>query len=325
MLVLVILMMVMLLGFSAISVDVIRLFMIRNELQNAADAAALTGANYFYPTLSTGKPNWTQASTKATAMAKLNYVDNVLISDVTVQTGYWNMKGNPATLQATTITPDDDELTAVKVSISKAAGKNGGPVQLFFGPIIGLQTVDVGATAIAVSGGPASYRIGKIFPIAIADNYIDNYWNESTNSPKLSGGKAIAFKVGGEDTDSGNWTVFNVNTSSSTVLRDFVINRSPVEYEVGDTTWINPGVKQSIVYSAVPVNVDVICPIVPHVTLVWNKPILGFCVIHIDSVVNGSGNNKYLNVRMVASYKTNERPGTPKNSHGIYTPSRLVN
>ena len=40
---------VSLIGFMGLAIDVGYVLVVRNELQNAADAAALTGAKYLYP------------------------------------------------------------------------------------------------------------------------------------------------------------------------------------------------------------------------------------------------------------------------------------
>ena len=51
--------MLVILSIGAIAVDLGYLYVIRNELQNAADAAALAGAAGLYP--ANPKPNWSNA------------------------------------------------------------------------------------------------------------------------------------------------------------------------------------------------------------------------------------------------------------------------
>ena len=53
-----------LLGFAALAIDVGYLFVVRNELQNAADAAALAGAGKLITYIS-GAPDWDGAETGA--------------------------------------------------------------------------------------------------------------------------------------------------------------------------------------------------------------------------------------------------------------------
>ena len=53
------------------------------------------------------------------------------------------------TLQPYTITPQNTDAPAIRVTIRKSSGKNGGPVQLLFAPIFGVQTFDLSARAVA--------------------------------------------------------------------------------------------------------------------------------------------------------------------------------
>ena len=54
---------VVLLGFAALAIDIGNVLVVRNELQNAADAAALSGAVYFWYNNTSGNPNWSAATT----------------------------------------------------------------------------------------------------------------------------------------------------------------------------------------------------------------------------------------------------------------------
>ena len=318
--VLFVLLMFALLGFGALAIDTANLYLIRNQLQNAADAAALSGANYLYPFISSG-PNWSQAQTKATATARLNSVDGVLLTDATVQTGFWNITGTPSTLQATTITPGQYDLTAVQVTISKMAGVNGGPVNLIFGPIIGIKTANVSAQAVAVTGAPSMLKAGQLFPLAMAKSVYDTYWNTTTNSPKInpSTGQPYTFQVGGSKLGQGAWTTFNANSNSSSTVRDFVVNRSPINYKMGDNIWITTGSKTSA-YGSVPPNIDVLIPVVVNVNKSGLQQIVAFGAIHIDFA---SSSGKYVQMHFITNYKSNSSaPGGY--SYGVYTPSRLA-
>ncbi|WP_068469857.1 TadE/TadG family type IV pilus assembly protein [Candidatus Protochlamydia phocaeensis] len=128
-------MVAVLLALGALSIDVGHVFVVRNQLQNAADAAVLSGAGYLYPSASGGGPNWSLASSKATSAITLNQVDGIALTNGTVTTGYWNSTGSNSTLSPTTSTPTNNDAPAVKVTISKSSGNNGGPIKLFLGPI----------------------------------------------------------------------------------------------------------------------------------------------------------------------------------------------
>ena len=121
----VVIMMFMILSFLALVVDLGHLYIVHNELQNAADSAALNGANYLYPA-SSGVPNWTTAKTKAIASVKLNKADGASLTDSTVTPGYWNITGSPSSLESTSITPGQYDLPAIQVTVARDTGVNGG-------------------------------------------------------------------------------------------------------------------------------------------------------------------------------------------------------
>lgn len=314
-------MMFVLVGMTAVAIDIGHLYVVRSELQNAADAAALSGANYLFP-VSSGAPNWTLAQTKATSAALLNKVDDISITNSSVQYGYWNISGTPSTLQATTITPGQYDLPAVKVTISKTAGHNGGPVQLYFGNLLGISTVDVSATAVAVVGGASSLNSGNLFPMAIAKSTYDSYWNSSTSQPKIDPltGAAYKFNVGGNGSTAGTWTTFNTSANDVGTILNFILNGSPISYHIGDNIWIAPGAKTTI-YSSVTVGKTVVVPIVSNVTTTGQQAIIAFGVAKIDASLGGS--SKFVQMHFIASQIAYDvDPGGP--NYGVYTTSRLV-
>jgi uncharacterized membrane protein len=66
------LMMVVLVGVAAFTVDFGRWLIVRNELQNGADASALAGAGYLLNPPVSGKPNWVLATAQAQQAVALN-------------------------------------------------------------------------------------------------------------------------------------------------------------------------------------------------------------------------------------------------------------
>lgn len=72
-------------GFAALAVDIGYLMVTKNELQNAADAAALAGAKI--------KDNSASAKTEAVAVARMNMVSGkpILLSMVDARTGQWTL------------------------------------------------------------------------------------------------------------------------------------------------------------------------------------------------------------------------------------------
>ncbi|NBO89745.1 MAG: pilus assembly protein TadE, partial [Betaproteobacteria bacterium] len=56
-------------------------------MQTTADAAAMAGGRYLGEG---GTPNWTTATAQAQAMLASNLVDGKVITDASIQTGYWD-------------------------------------------------------------------------------------------------------------------------------------------------------------------------------------------------------------------------------------------
>ena len=86
-----------LMGFGALAIDVGMMFLARNELQNAADAAALAAAQEFYYNGCTDCPQsrWTRTEDSARANIAINKSMNGSLSTGTVTTGWWNITGTP--------------------------------------------------------------------------------------------------------------------------------------------------------------------------------------------------------------------------------------
>ena len=154
-----------LIGFAALVVDVGHLMIARNELQNAADAAALAGANCLNKGIDcTSVPSaipsetqrWAIASTKANNAIGLNKADGATLVDATITTGYKNLTGIPADLQPITLIPTLGDRPGVMVSLSKASGQNGGPVQMLITAMFGAAALPITVNAVAVLYSPDS-------------------------------------------------------------------------------------------------------------------------------------------------------------------------
>src|SRR5260370_931436 len=198
---------------AAFSIDIGHGVLARSELQNAADAAALAGAGALLP----GNPNphWSVAQANAASAISLNSSDGVKLMTASVQSGFWNLTGSPAGMQASTISPGTYDNPAVQVTVSRATGLNGGPVNFFFAPLFGVVSGPVTATAVAVVSAPGYVAPGGLFPMAIGKCVYDLYWDAQTGAPKVdpSTGQAYTFQFGNGSTASsgctaGQWTSF---------------------------------------------------------------------------------------------------------------------
>jgi len=311
-------MIVVLVMFTALTIDMGHVLVVRNQLQNAADATALQGAGYLYPALSTGAPNWSLAKTNATSSLPNNKVDNIALSNATITTGYWNLTS--ATLKATTITPGVGDVPAVKVTISRSAGNNGGPLSLYFGFIFGYNTVSLNTTAIAVQGSPTTVKAGDLFPIAMAQGTYNTYWNSATNSPLIdpSTGQPYIFQI--SQGSQGGWNTFLQQANSSPAIISLITSGNPTSLSIGQSIWFSTGVKTDI-YSHVPTNVNVVAAVTSNSTAGTFEPIVAFAGLHIIDTKGGS--SKYVEVQFTTNVKiTDGEPGGI--NYGVYTPARLV-
>jgi Flp pilus assembly protein TadG len=172
----------MLIGFTALAVDVGYMYVTKNELQNVADAAALAGAGYLgsiYAGLSYEEQQ-THMFTRANIMAVVQEVAgknqaakmNIAILDADVTIGTWD---------GGTLTPMTDPLVgpdAVKVVARRDTIANG-PILTFFARIFNINTVNVSADATAALTGPAIVDEGELnVPFSLSEN---NFPNDCTD------------------------------------------------------------------------------------------------------------------------------------------------
>ena len=168
--------MLTLLGFAAIAVDTGYLMVAKNELQNVADASALAAARQlgaiYEPKTYTEQQNFTcdpgtiipvaqNVAQKNTAAGK-----SITIQDSDVLIGRWNSDTH-------TFTPTLDQPDAVKVKARRDTGSNG-PVSTFFAKILGIDTADVAADAIAALTGQSTAGPGGLdIPVGISAKWFE--------------------------------------------------------------------------------------------------------------------------------------------------------
>ena len=87
-----------LVGAAALAVDLAYLHVVRNELQNDADAAALAGARKLYASGASAL-DWAAASSTASSAIALNRAAGHALAEGQVQTGYWDTSQSTPGLQ----------------------------------------------------------------------------------------------------------------------------------------------------------------------------------------------------------------------------------
>lgn len=322
-------MLIAIFSVGALAVDIARLIVVRNELQNAADAAALAGAAGLYPTNPT--PNWSNGVAQGTSAVKLNKSSNVQLVSGTVQAGYWNLTGTPAGLQSQSIKPGASDVPAVQVTINRSAGNNGGPVATLLAPIFGALSANSSATAVAVIAAPGSAGPGALFPIAISKCLYDLYWNYTTGQPKIdpSTGKPYVFQINtsypsSSNCTSGEWTGFNGPTDAST-LKGLVQNGNTSTLSIGSmiNTALASGVKSSV-YMAIPSTpLNVTIPVVNPLNPGSSEPIYAFAGFQITKVVC-CGTNSTIWGSFLSNWKVANSGGGTGPYYGAYVPPRLA-
>jgi len=339
-LVLVALAMVVLIGFAALVIDIGHLLVVRNELHNSADAAALAGASYLYPQIppsSPSPPAWETATTQATIAIGLNKSDGVTVTPGTVQVGYWDFASPPPgptyTLKSTGITPiGPDYYAAVQVTVTKN-------VRNFFAPVIGIDTSDVSATATAVMASPGKAFEGSLMPFAISEEakkQLEFNQEFAIGDSDVNGVKNCTHN--GIPVMCGQWTTLlenEGNPNSQSWINGLITgtNSSP-PLSIGDPIMIVPGqrnsgykeVEQNLIGHTVllPVvkSLDPSEPDIPDSNIADDRNITGFVCFYISDVIK-HGIESYITGHMVSSCSAGGTSGIGPN-YGAYAPPRLV-
>jgi hypothetical protein len=292
------LLLVVFLGMAALAIDIGYHRVVRNQLQNAADAAALAGCNRLYDRevviLSTPvPPRWDIASAEAANAITMNTADNKALSVGTITTGWWNITQPSLGLRANTFTPTANDGPAVRVAISKSGNQNAGPIVNFFGGILGVSTTDSSATATAVAASPGSVRPGALVPVAVSKAAADR-WNLYHDSSHLI---AFGSPYHYPDGEAGQWTTFLLPENNVPAVRDLVGDGNPTELSIGDQIWVQPGTKDNLYDHPSKPSIDntyagkeIVFPIVDAIlsdTTASFAPIAGFVGFHITCAGNG--------------------------------------
>jgi len=223
----------MLIGFTALAVDVGFMYVTKNELQNVADAAALAGAGHLgsiYAGLSY-EDQQTHMFTRANIMAVVQQVAgknqaakmNISILDADVTIGTWD---------GSTLTPMADPLVgpdAVRV-IARRDGSANGPITTFFAKIFGIDSVDVSADATAALTGQSTAGPGGLpFPAGISKKWFEK--DEYCNQP-------IKFYPTGTLEGCAGWHTYDESPANANSLREILEGLTPP-----DRTYESPPVQ----------------------------------------------------------------------------------
>jgi hypothetical protein len=135
------LIMIALVAFVGLAIDIGYMYVVKGQLQNAADAAALAGASQL--------PDQTAAAAKAKEFALANKAaaENVVLEDSDIVFGHWS-----SSVQGGKFFPNRDLINAVKVQTRRNNPDDASPqkqVEIFFGKVIGWSKMGAVAEAVA--------------------------------------------------------------------------------------------------------------------------------------------------------------------------------
>lgn len=323
-----------LMGAAALAVDLAYLQVVRSELQNDADAAALAGARTLYKNATTSL-DWAGATEQAQLAIGLNRAERRHLTDGLVQVGYWDTTQAVSGLQLLPTVPTGNDAPAVQVSVSKSEGQNLGPVPTFLAGIWGIFSRPVRATAVAGVTSPGSVSPGGVFPFAMSECMYQKYWNSTTPpaGPRIDPltGKVHVFKVGSlyhyEGCDSGEWSPLDFKVSGADAIDGMITTGNLVTLSVGDDIWVQSGVKNSLFQDVQKCSAAgnksceyVLVPVLSQVTSGSFATIRAFACLHILRAVGGS--QKYIEIEMSTRCQSPYSGGVGPN-YGVVSPPSL--
>lgn len=236
---------VVFIGFMALAIDVGHLYVVRNELQNAADAAALAGTRALYVTSGSTIAVNTGANQAAYDQAIQNKSEKIAV-DVhwqsgntgDIQRGHWSFATHSFTASDSTEPPDitksmtelDVDLNYVN-AVQVTTRRQDTPAISFFAHIFGFQNFFLQATAVAYLGFAGTTEEAD-FPIAICRQAI----LDSSGNYDCHVGRLINSSSGGTG-NTGAWTNFtqelpdgtgSCETASTPTVRNYVSGTATV-------------------------------------------------------------------------------------------------
>jgi hypothetical protein len=298
-----------LLGFAALAIDVGHVMVVRNELQNAADATALTAASRLFPHTPVSEPtfpppNWTAADTEAAAAIPLNKSDKLALTSCQTECGYWDVNTHEPSSYwgpCTAMPPPPSSIPVnwapgIRVVVTRASSSedNGGPVRHFFARVLGIITSDVGARATAVLYSPGMLRSDSVLPVAISKDAYEAHVDE--NPVSICDPYASTWS-GCTDPALGQWTNFWLDRSDASTMRELLVAGTDGGLTLDKTSiWIFTGVTNTI-YASGPrgenvqdlyAGQDVYLPVVDPLVVGTSSQVVAVVGFHVDQAIGGS-------------------------------------
>ena len=268
--ILVAVLMVVFLGITALTIDGSHLYVVRNELQNAADAGALAGARFLYNDNGTevnvganqiaydaARENKALAKTGGAIAVDVNFGGG---QDLDVQRGHWSFATHTFTPNDTLVavdlwgvsTEDLDANTDFINAIRVITRRQGTPAASFFARIFGYEGFEMSAEAIGYIGFAGTLAPGEVdAPIAICRQSITDDPNDGCKTDADYDCNMGYMLSDGQDKNTAAWTNFSqpCDTADTTDLRNLLTcaDSNPVEINLGGAIGATNGVVDAVI------------------------------------------------------------------------------
>lgn len=332
-----------LLIIAAFAVDVGNYYVTRNELQNSADAGALGGAGRLVNP--DGSIAWSEATVVAVDTGEKNLSANGVKPALDVTVGYWYLNDEKVWQQSAP-TPTLELFPGVLVSAARHT-KYGNAIPTFFANVIGIESLDSAASALAIISGPGYVDQRDLFPFVVSRCLYEKYWDYSADppGPRLGAtGLPQEFNALLEDPSCGvnsfAWTGLGVGSNAAaikTVVRNYKTD-TPIAsqiFAIGDSVPVWGGssvapigeiqncLAQPKVEDQCKEVTVVVVESVPSNSSGQLREILAFSCLEILGA-NQQGNDKFVRVRMATSCPPPPSSGGIGPIYGTVTPPALV-
>jgi hypothetical protein len=231
-------------GICALAVDVGYVAVQQARLQNAADAAALAGAQTLLAARADG---WDEECARAIAEEEAIAIHEANCPGAARQI-IFGLRQEDGSFAPAGI---GDVADAVRVVGYRSDDAPSGPVDTVFASVLGVQECDVKALAgVAVEGDVRGVRVG-LSPFAVPEDRIVPPGEHMTFYP-AGDDEAESHGRGHGQTAEGNWGLLDLDRGSNGVpdLRDWILNGYNGEFDLGEDgyLWVdgNPGFRAAL-------------------------------------------------------------------------------
>ncbi len=214
-------------GVASLALDIGMMFVTEAQLQNAADASALAATQVLVAQRSSGS---SEAVCREQAMAEAQtfLAENSSDAGMTLEFGAWDGSAFSTVGSGT-------DATAVRVVTDRNEDAPGGPLELFFASLIGINSCDMAASAICETNSYILSVIANLSPFAVPEDSIPGIYETMTFYPAGNGNGN-----GGDQTAAGNWGLLDLNggANSTVELRDWILNGYDGEFSIGPDGYV---------------------------------------------------------------------------------------